>query len=151
MHYLIAIKNLNKHDNQLEIITDKRTLRKNTKANIVHLLGEYSSAEAALFAAQELADELHETDHNGAKLKAVNPSATHVFRPHSVKNLTLNDTILWLYERIKNEITADTTNEELHEFIDQCKLEAKNNNRQLHDGLEGYLKNHRFELGFSLN
>ena len=85
----------------------------------VHAHGEYPTLEAALAAVAEKFGDVRDSDPNGDRFESDDEDALEIYRPGKYTPMGREATGNWIYDGLKIDVTADTTDERLTELVNE--------------------------------
>jgi len=108
--------------------------------------GEYDSLEAARAAIAEIFGDVRERDPNGEEFSHFSDGTVAVFKPGKHEPMSRQTTADWSYPGIRDDITADTTDERIAELVKEYEGAANAEGYTLDSDLDVFMKARRQEL-----
>lgn len=111
----------------------------------VYAHGEYATIEEARAAITEKFKEVRDSDVYGDLFESYDEDVVEIFKPGKYAPMSRTATEDWIYEGMKADINADTTDERIAELVAEYEAEANSTGYTL-SGLEDIMQEFRQEL-----
>jgi hypothetical protein len=112
----------------------------------VYAHGEYETIEAARAAIAEQFGDVRDRDANWDEFESMDDDVVEVFKPGKYEPMCKEAVADWSYETAKEEITAETTDEEIAGMVDEYESEANSNGSSCAEHIEDVLIEFRDNL-----
>lgn len=112
----------------------------------VYAHGEYETIEAARAAIAEKFGYVRDRDPNWDEFESMDDDVIEVFKPGKFSPMSREAVVMWSYEAAKEDVEADTTDEEIAGMVSEYEDDANSNGYSCADHIEDVLIEFRDNL-----
>lgn len=111
----------------------------------VYAHGEYETLEAAQIAAQEIWGDVRDASPDGYSFESDAPEVVAVYKPGKYAPMSRQETADWTHDGMRSDITAETTDEQIAELVDEYEGYANSDGYTLDSDLSEMMTRYRDE------